>query len=59
MSYNLVEFNNIEMLKPLKDMHISFISMYVSIVSLNISNSTDKHRHSENGNSLKTAVTKY
>ena len=59
MSYNLVEFNNIEMLKPLKDMRISFISMYVSIVSLNISNSTDKHRHSKNGNSLKTAVTKY
>jgi len=36
MSYNQLEFNNIEMLKPLKDMHISFISMYVSIVSLNI-----------------------
>ena len=44
MSYNLVEFNNIEILKPLKDMRISFTSMYVSIVSLNISNSTDKHK---------------
>jgi len=59
MSYNQLEFNNIEILKPLKDMRISFTLMCVSIVSLNISNSTDKHRHSENGNSLKTAVTKY